>query len=517
MKWYTVLKEWKISLMVILLIISVIVIRPSFNQKGALVTSVSAPASTYLQQGVIITAFNGLEVNNASEYQKVTSSVQPGDTITITYKQEVNPYQYETKTTYPFKVIEEENSTIIGITVGSVPFSNLEFGLDLSGGTKVILQPEEEVTSQELTNIIGILEQRLNVYGFKEIPINTLSDFGGNDYIKVELPASVSVDNIQQLLEHEGKFEAKIGNDTVFTGDDIISVCVTGVDCVSRVRAAQGGFLFEFGLTISEQGAERFANITSGLSIASIGSNCYLNDTISFFLDDESLEGSDLRIGCSLQGVPERSPVISGGANTAESAREEMKRLKSMLQSKNLPVGLNIESVEIISPKLGHEFLNNIIFVFLLAIFCVDVIIALRYKNFKIALPIIFVTLSEIIITLGVATLFNWTFDLAAIAGLIASVGTGVDDQIVITDEILSQEGSEKDIKFKERIRRAFFIVFATFTTSIAVMIPLANAGAGILRGFATTTIIAISVGVLVTRPAYSRILEKLFKKSIRG
>ncbi|PJA22517.1 preprotein translocase subunit SecD, partial [archaeon CG_4_10_14_0_2_um_filter_Archaea_38_6] len=65
----------------------------------------------------------------------------------------------------------------------------------------------------------------------------------------------------------------------------------------------------------------------------------------------------------------------------------------------------------------------------------------------------------------------------------------------------------------KDKIKRAFFIVFATFTISIAVMLPLIWAGAGILRGFAITTIIAISVGVFITRPAYARILELIVKR----
>jgi preprotein translocase subunit SecD len=511
MKWYSIIKEWRITLMIIFLIISLLVIRPQLQPKGVLVTSASAPAGNYIQPGSIIISVNGYEVNNVTDYQRTVSLINPGDTVIITYKVEESAYNYATKNTYPFIALEEDNQTNLGLSVAAVPFSNLEFGLDLSGGTKVILKPEEEVTKQELVNIMGILEQRLNVYGFKEIPINQLSDFSGNDYIRVELPASVSVEGIQELLEHEGVFEARIGNKTVFTGEDILSVCITGVDCVSRVRAVQGGSVFEFQLTISEEGADKFANVTSYLSIAGLGDNCYLNETISFYLDSELLEGSELNIGCNLQGVPERSPVISGGAQSAETAREEMKRLKSMLQTKNLPVGLSIESVEIISPKLGQEFLNNIIFVFLLAILSVDVIIALRYKSLKIALPIIFVTLSEILITLGVATLFTWTFDLAAIAGLIASVGTGVDDQIVITDEVMSRDRSDSDLNFKQRIKRAFFIVFATFTTSIAVMIPLTTAGAGILRGFAITTIIAISVGVLITRPAYARMLELIF------
>lgn len=503
MKWYSIFKEWKIVLMIIALIYSLTALNLNFDAQGVIITSVESPATNYLQSGQIIVELNGYNVNNVSEWDYAVSTIEPGDTINIVFSennQRVNAY--------PFIATESENETVIGVSVAEVPFSDLEFGLDLSGGTRVILVPEEEVTSEELTNIVGVLEQRLNIYGFKEIPINVLSDFSGNNYIKIELPSSVSVTEIEDLMEHEGVFEARIGNETVFTGDDVLSVCITGVDCYARVEPTSGGFVFKFQIDISEQGANNFANVTNNLTQLT-GTPCYLSEEISFYLDNEELEGSNLKISCDLQGVAERSPVISGGSETQDEAFDDMKKLRSMLQTENMPVGMDIESVEIVSSVLGQEFLQNIFIVFLLAIVGVDIVIAIRYKTWKIAIPIIIVTLSEIVITLGVATQLGWTFDLSAIAGLIASVGTGVDDQIVISDEVLSKKG-KIHYSLKERIKRAFFIVFATFTMSIALMIPLAFAGAGVLRGFATTTIIAISVGVLITRPAFARILELL-------
>ncbi|MCD6404133.1 MAG: protein translocase subunit SecD, partial [Nanoarchaeota archaeon] len=102
--------------------------------------------------------------------------------------------------------------------------------------------------------------------------------------------------------------------------------------------------------------------------------------------------------------------------------------------------------------------------------------------------------------------------DLAGIAGLIAAVGTGVDDQIVITDEVLRGEKEEKVRSIKERIKRAFFIIIVSFASTVATMLPLTFAGAGLLRGFAITTIIAVSIGIFITRPAYARLIELLLR-----
>ncbi|RLI95123.1 MAG: preprotein translocase subunit SecD, partial [Candidatus Altiarchaeales archaeon] len=129
-----------------------------------------------------------------------------------------------------------------------------------------------------------------------------------------------------------------------------------------------------------------------------------------------------------------------------------------------------------------------------------------------IVLPIIITCLSEIIIILGVASFINWELDLPAVAGIIAAVGTGVDDQIVITDETMEREKRKKKIiSLTERIRRAFFIIFTAAATTIAVMLPIFSIQA--LKGFAFTTVIGVVIGVFVTRPAYAKIIEEVLRE----
>ena len=61
-----------------------------------------------------------------------------------------------------------------------------------------------------------------------------------------------------------------------------------------------------------------------------------------------------------------------------------------------------------------------------------------------------------------------------------------------------------------ERLKKAFFVVFGAAGTIIAAMLPLLFSGFGFLTGFALTTIIGTLVGVLVTRPAFGVIAERL-------
>jgi len=120
--------------------------------------------------------------------------------------------------------------------------------------------------------------------------------------------------------------------------------------------------------------------------------------------------------------------------------------------------------------------------------------------------------LSEVLLILGFAAMVGWNLDVASIAGILAAIGTGVDHQIVIIDEAI-RGADERFTNWKEKIKRAFFIIFVAYATTVAAMIPLWNAGAGLIRGFAVTTIVGVTMGVFLTRPAFAAVIEKLYEK----
>ena len=62
----------------------------------------------------------------------------------------------------------------------------------------------------------------------------------------------------------------------------------------------------------------------------------------------------------------------------------------------------------------------------------------------------------------------------------------------------------------REGIKLAFFVIVGSFLTNVASMLPLFWTGAGMLRGFALTTILGVSVGILITRPAFADIIKKI-------
>ena len=149
----------------------------------------------------------------------------------------------------------------------------------------------------------------------------------------------------------------------------------------------------------------------------------------------------------------------------------------------------------------------------MLAILAVAVTVFIRYRKLAVAIPMMFTSTAEVIFILGFASVIGWNMDLAAIAGIIIAVGTGVDHQIVITDEVLKGDRTSEIFDWKRRIKSAFSIIMAAFLTTAFAMVPLFLAGAGLLKGFALTTIIGVLMGVLIARPAYAAVIEILLKQ----
>ena len=208
---------------------------------------------------------------------------------------------------------------------------------------------------------------------------------------------------------------------------------------------------------------------------------------------------------------------ISGTRETAQEALDDLEELAILLESGSLPTPVKSISKESISPSLGESFKSLVIIMGFIAFIVVGVVIAIRYKNWKLALPIFIIGGSEVIINIAFIVLTQRPLDLAAFAGLIAAIGTGVDSEIVITDEIMDKSRKVKESLLR-RTKAALFIIMTSAFTMIAVMLPIimfARAYPGIdkLYGFAVVAITGALIGVFITRPAFTKIIERIVGK----
>jgi len=477
-----------------------------FNLDNRTITIVLGKAQQAgLKQGMIVEQVNEMSLDNYS-FQEIKNKLESKAKITV--KTDKNEYTFLTT-----------EST--GIVVSSIDITRIKTGLDLQGGARALVQPERPLTDQEMSNLIETVRYRLNVYGLTDINVRDVSDLQGNKYVMVELAGATPIE-LQDLIAKQGKFEAKIANQTVFVGghNDITFVCRNDASC-ARIEqctetqdGSQSACRFQFEVHLSEAAAEKHAAMTANLSENMSQGKSYLNETLDLYLDDKLVDS--LLISSDLKGKVTTSVAVSGSgtgktkAEAYDAATTSMKKLQTILITGSLPFKLEILKLDSISPSLGQEFTRNILIAGIAVFIGVCVVIYIRYKKLKLVIPILITMVSELLLTLLVAVLIRWNLDLASIAGILAAIGTGVDDQIVMIDE--SSAASSKQYSIKERIKRAFFIIFTAYATVVVSLLPLWWAGAGLLRGFAVTTLIGISVGVFITRPAFADILKMITK-----
>ncbi|MBU0758451.1 MAG: hypothetical protein KKF44_10365 [Nanoarchaeota archaeon] len=573
------LKSGKIIVYLIFFVLMLMAINPNPWNEGVTIRNVLTNSSAYTEGGIRsasprtppmsrerIVTINDIPIESEQQYYEVIDALEPDqnvfidteiqksfffshknsyaftvkpitrtielnetETVKTTYEefdedlnQTVNKTKYRTEKKTAEEIIGVED---FGIRVYNAPTTNIKLGLDLQGGTRVVLQPAEKISAQDMETVIENMKQRLNVYGLSDLVIRSSGDLSGNQFIVAEI-AGANEEEVSDLLAKQGKFEAKIANETVFLGgQDITYVCrsaqCSGIDPQYGCNAYPEGTScrFRFSISLSTPAAERQASLTGKLDVIyEPNGQEYLSQDLELYLDDALVD--TLRIGSDLKGQASTDISISGsgfGGNEIDArndALKNMKRLQTILITGSLPVKLNIIKTDAISPSLGKEFLSNAVLIGLLAMLGVTLVVYLRYRKIKIAVPIITIITSEILLILGVSALLGQNIDIAGIAGIIVAIGTGVDDQIVITDETLRKE-KEVYSNLKMKIKKAFFIVIAAYVATIASMTPLVFAGAGLLRGFAITTIIGVTNGVLITRPAFSKMIEILLKDEL--
>ncbi|MDD5193720.1 MAG: hypothetical protein PHF67_03990 [Candidatus Nanoarchaeia archaeon] len=540
--------SWKIWLLIAVLLSCLIILFPNF-ETGVVIKSVEKDSTAYeegLRSGMIIKSINGNEIKSLEDYSREINSVFPaGKTnktseVSVATKPAANlstinsnlsainsqkassQSSGESSKNKTKLIIATKDSEFLlydnqppEMNVENIPKTKIKTGLDLSGGARALVKPEIKVSQSEINDLITVTSNRLNAFGISDVSVRAVSDLSGNNFMLVEV-AGATTSDLKELVSKQGKFEAKIGNETVFVGgeQDITYVARTGEQSgVYSCNTFQDGEFcnFRFVISLSEAAAKRHASITKNIGINATNPQ-YLDKQLDLYLDGSLVES--LYIGKDLKGSETTQIMISGSGSGStredayNNAMNNMKHLQTVLITGSLPYKLEIVKLDSISPSLGKEFTKNIIILALIVFIAISIVLFIKYRKIKLTLAVILTMFSEAFITLAIAALIKWNLDAPSIAGIIAGMGTGVNDQIVILDESVSN----KETSLKERIKSAFFVIITAFLLIVAAMIPLFWAGAGMLKGFAFTTILGVSIGILITRPAFADIVRMIVK-----
>jgi protein-export membrane protein SecD len=357
-----------------------------------------------------------------------------------------------------------------GITIGSFkiePIKNsIRQGLDLKGGVYAIMEAQGNVTQDDISKAIVVINDRVNALGVTE-PIIVPE---GTNRIRVELPGVSDPESAINFLGQTAQLQF-IGPDgkIVLTGADVKdSRAVLGKD-------EMGVETPQVTLSLTPDGAKKFADATEK----------YLNQQISIVLDDKVISAPVVR-----SKITGGEAVITGLENFDEASK-----LAIQIRSGALPVPLKPIEIRTVGPTLGQDALTKSIQAGIYGVLLVMLFMLAYYKLPGFVADIALVI--YIIISFIVFAAIKVTMTLPGIAGVILSIGMAVDANVIIFERIKEELKNGKSLRasIDQGFSRALVTVVDSNVTTLIACAVLFFLGEGSIKGFAIT----LSIGVLAS------------------
>lgn len=215
--------------------------------------------------------------------------------------------------------------------------------------------------------------------------------------------------------------------------------------------------------------------------------------------------------------APRINSEITGGSSSISGSSftiEDTKDLANTLKSGRMPAPARIVQEEVVGPTLGAQSIQQGLWSFAIAFVLLMIYMVVMYDLIPGMLANC-ALLANLFFTLGILASFQSALTMPGIAGIVLTLGTAVDANVLIYERIKEEMRAGKGIKdaLREGYSNAFSAIFDSNFTSLITGIILLVTGTGPIRGFATTWIIGIVcsffTAVFLTRLIYENRLKK--------
>ena len=373
-------------------------------------------------------------------------------------------------------------AVIIGAFIAFVyPLANsIRQGLDLQGGTHVVLEaedtPEAKVNEDAMERVVKIMEKRVNELGLTE----PLIQRQGARRIIIELPGIKDPDAAIRTIGKTAMLEFK---------DEDGNTVMTGTDLKNAQAATNQQNQHVVNLEFTDEGAKKFADLTT----KNVGRR------ISILLDGEVLTDPNVR-----------EPITGGRAEiTGQRTLEEAQHLAVLLRSGALPVKVNIIETRTVGPTLGQDSKDKSEFAFVIGISAVLLFMVLFYRLSGLIADISL--MAYVLLLLFALKMLDATLTLPGVAGIILSVGMAVDANVLIFEHFKEEfrKGKTLRLSMDAGFKRAFTTIFDSNITTIIAAVVLFLFGTGTIKGFAITLGLGVVLSML-TAITLTRYMLKL-------
>lgn len=307
---------------------------------------------------------------------------------------------------------------------------DIRWGIDIRGGVEAVFSPDKEdvdITDDDMDAAKAIIETRLVNKNITDYEVYTDSD---NHQIIVRFPWAAEESNFDAAAAVQ-----ELGETALLTfcrNEDKEDVILSGAQDIERAQAGvdeNGNYVVY--LYFTDAGSSKFAAATAEL----VGSK------ISIWMDDQEIQAPTVN-----EAITNGTAYING-----MSGSEEAKALADKINAGSLPFALTVDDskLQIISPSLGSDALRVMLIAGSIAFGVVCLLMILRYRLNGVVTSI--ALLGQLSGTIACISGFfpntdSFTLTVPGIAGIILSIGVGVDCNVIASERIRDEFKKGKTI-----------------------------------------------------------------------
>lgn len=377
--------------------------------------------------------------------------------------------------------------------------NDIRTGIDVRGGARITFGAEEGKipTESELDSVVKVLEKRLDA---KSIYDRTIIKEKNNGRVIVEIPwkAGETDFNPQKAVDELGKTALLTFREMNITNQDKNSQMMAGpvviegkhvVKAMPQPDLEKGGTYVA--LDLNAEGAKRFEEATARL----------VGQPIGIFLDDQLISAPQVN-----ERIAGGKASITLGMQDPKQAALEARNLADTINAGALPFKLLAKEVTSISPLLGENALNVSVYAGAVALVLVWIFMLVYYR-----LPGILANIALLLHTVIQLLFISWgniTITLPGIAGIILTIGMGVDANVIIFERIKEELRNGKTLRSAIDVgfKRAFTAIFDANMTTLISAVVLYMFGSGPIQSFAITLGVGVALS-FITAVTASRIM----------
>jgi preprotein translocase subunit SecD len=244
--------------------------------------------------------------------------------------------------------------------------------------------------------------------------------------------------------------------------------------------------------SLTNQGGQKFYNFTSQ----------HVNDSLAVVLDNKVQEVANIE-----------GPISDQCEIKGNFSEQEAKDLALVLRSGALPAGINYLNESTVGPSLGADSIRHGVTAAVLGMVAVLIFMLVYYRGAGINADVALIL--NLVILLGAMGYIKGVLTLPGIAGVILTVGMGVDSNVLIFERIREElrNGKTPASAVDQGFRHAWTAIFDTHVTTIVSAAILFVFGTGPVQGFATTLTLGLAANlftaVFVSRIIFDWILSR--------